>query len=176
VDNFLKEPGALMLTLPVTVWELIASKAIAALGMILLGIITGSVSALIINPDTNDLLANLVPGLRSPGFNGGYSVLYFIFYASMIVQELCLIYTAIIITHMLPRFRFVAGCAIFFIVNNFLEQPVFNFVTPKAVYEGMRVTALTALQISSFCLTALVFAALFFWSAGFLFKRTFNLE
>jgi hypothetical protein len=179
IDNFMKVPGALMLTLPVTVWELVASKAIAAFCMVLASIITGLVSAMIIKPGLKDWFLSFLPGAESQGSPVSVDafIMYFLFIFIMIIQQICLFYAAIIVSHILPRFRFAVGCVIYIVINYYLERPIFGLVNKIDFFlDDMSNTIRSTILLSYTCFAALVFAALFFWASGFLFKRTYNLE
>jgi hypothetical protein len=185
-DNFMKDQGALMFTLPITVWTLLAAKVIAAFCMVLMSTVTVFVSILILIKKSGEwVFSFMTQTINFPVPNSG-EIMIIVFVASaMIVQQICLIYVAITVSHLLPRFRFAAGCGIYLAISSFLEQPVFRFAD-----KSTKIT-LDSYSDSLFGLTfgndfyisqipsgiaALAFAALYFWATGFLLKRTFNLE
>jgi hypothetical protein len=172
-DNFMKDPGALMFTLPVTVWALTASKAIAAFCMVLMSALAVFVSAII-----------FYIGTASWGINITASpieiIVHALVFCFMIFFQICLIYTVITASHILPRFRFAAGCGMYLAIMYILQETVFRFVGGNAVVErGMHIYGngadLSTLPIPT-GIAALVLAALFFWATGFLLKRSYNLE
>ena len=171
-DNFLKNPGSLMFTLPVTSWALTASKAIAALCIILLSIVVISVSGVV--------YAIGLEGWRQILFNisaGPLDIIILAFVGIILIfQQICLVYTAISASHILPRFRFAAGVAMYFAVMYFVEQPVFRFIrlSQREAFTGQYNFSLSF--AIPYGLAGLVFAAIFFLATGFLLKHSFNLE
>jgi len=154
MDNFLKDSGYLMFSLPVTVWALLASKTIAALCMILAGFLCITVSSAIntigtenwkyifsfIQNNPNDIINSAAAGL------------------SMLLQQICLFYTVITISYLLPKFRNIAAVIMYFIIMSII---------------GNIVRAMPLIQTTIF---TFIFAALFFYITGFLLKRSYNLE
>jgi hypothetical protein len=96
----------------------------------------------------------------------------------MIFFQICLIYAVITASHILPRFRFAAGCGMYLAIMYILQETVFRFVGGNAVTErGMHIFGDGAVSsLLPMGLAALVLAALFFWTTGFLLKRSYNLE
>jgi hypothetical protein len=170
-NNFMKDPGALMFTLPVTVWALTASKAIASFCMVLLGALAVAASGIIYVVGTPDWVFNIpAPPIEI--------IVKTLFICIMIFQQICLIYAVITASHILPRFRFAAGCAMYLVIMYFLQETVIRLVQGNAeVGRGMHFFAngdiLTQVPAG---LVALALAALFFWATGFLLKRSYNLE
>ena len=169
ISNFLRNPGSLMFTLPVTSYALTASKAIAALCIALLSIIIVSVSGIIYAIGIESLSSTHFKIELSP-IEG---VVYIIDCIIMILQQVCLIYTAICISHLLPRFRFAAGAILYFAIMYFLEQPVFRFILSST---GSSFLPNSLSQAITFGITGLIFGTLFFFTTGFLLKRRLNLE
>jgi hypothetical protein len=184
-DNFMKDPGALMFTLPVTVWSLTASKAIAAFCMVLMSALAVAASGFIYIVGT----LNWPMNITAPPIETIVNILIF---CIMILQQICLIYAVITASHILPKFRFAAGCAMYLVIMYFLQQTVYRFVGPGAIgfvsgvgfvsrnsivenglqiYGSAAVISLLPMGIATMALTAL-----FFWATGFLLKRSFNLE
>jgi hypothetical protein len=181
-DNFMKDPGALMFTLPVTVWALTASKAIAAFCMVLVSTLAVVASGFLYVVGT----AGWSISIPSPIMD---YIVYALVVCFMILQQICLIYAIITTSYMLPRFRVAAGCAMYLAIMYFLQETVFRLVRGGAIgYGNMRgeyavmergmhtygdVSALSSLPTG---IAALVLAVIFFWATGFLLKRSFNLE
>ncbi|MDR0314245.1 MAG: hypothetical protein LBI14_11700 [Treponema sp.] len=170
-DNFMKDPGALMFTLPVTVWALTASKAIAAFCMILMSALAVAASGFIYVVGTLDWTLNIP---ATPLQIIVYSLVVFI----MIFFQICLIYGVITASHILPRFRFAAGCAAYLVITYFLQETVFRLVSRNSILErGVHLYGdEAALSLIPMGLATLALTALFFWATGFLLKRSFNLE
>jgi hypothetical protein len=180
-ENLLKNPGSLMFTLPVTTWALTASKAIAALCTVIASIIVISVSGTIYAAGMGVLSFSDVSVSGLP-LEMIFAILILVV---MIFQQICLIYAAISASHILPKFRLVAGALIYFIVMNFVEWPVFKLLLSiqKQTYssgfmenEMLTYTPDLLTAVLPYGLAGIVFAALFFWLTGFLLKNTLNLE
>ena len=174
-DNLLKNPGSLMFTLPVTTWALTASKAIAALCTVLMSIIVISVSGIIYAAGMGVLSFADLNISGSP-----LEIMVFIIIAIiMIFQQICLIYATISASHILPKFRFVASVLMYFAIMNFVEVPLFRLILSFQVVDH----SLLDFGFFNFYSTVIpygiagiAFAALFFWTTGFLLKNTLNLE
>ncbi|MDR0639737.1 MAG: hypothetical protein LBG27_12705 [Spirochaetaceae bacterium] len=168
-DNFLKNESYLMLTLPVHAWQLVASKAIAALCTFLLSGIAYTVSllAFALRADSIFQIIRLFT-LQSGGIDylllviGGVTTVVFI------VQQLCLIYAAMIVAQMAPRFRGLAGLGVYLAVMAIVEYPII-----KAV---LSVTESLDLRRTVFLLLTTVFAALYFAAATWLLEHKHNTE
>jgi hypothetical protein len=184
INNFMKDQGSIMFTLPVSIWALLASKAIAALCMVLMSTVTVFVSAFVFNSELRVWMSSMAERINFSASISGEIVLAIFAFIVMIVHQICFLYAVITVSHLLPRFRFIAGCGIYLAVPSFLEQPVFKFIIKNArpSSEANSYTALwfaisdntyTQVYLS---IAALAFAALYFWATGFLLKRTFNLE
>jgi hypothetical protein len=177
IDNFFKAPGALMLTLPVTVWALIASKAIAAFCMVLLSIVSVIISGGIFYLGTENWIRSYIMDINFRGidFNDlAEYILIVLIGVIMVFRQICLIYAVITSSYILPRFRFAAACAMYLIIEYFLVQRLYGFVSnfsAKKLYDAGPLMS----QIPN-CLTTLALAALFFWAAGMLLSRSYNLE
>jgi hypothetical protein len=190
INNFMKDQGALMFTLPVSLWTLVASKVIAALGMVLLSIACVLFSVLLFVNELGEWMTTYMPQMVNlPNPNFGEIIVIIFVVCTNIVHTTCLIYMAITISFLLPRFRFAAGCGIYIALGLFVEQPVYKFAGRNINYifdYNPDATSISELglalgndlylsQIPS-SIVALAFAALYFWATGFLLKRTFNLE
>jgi hypothetical protein len=171
MDNFMKDPGALMFTLPVTAWALTASKAIAAFCMVLMSALAVAASGFIYVVGTPGWSMNIT---ATPLQIIVYPLVAFI----MIFFQICLIYGVITASHILPRFRFAAGCAAYLVITYFLQETVFRVVSRNSILErGIHLYGNeAALSLIPMGLATLILAALFFWATGFMLKRSFNLE
>jgi hypothetical protein len=172
-DNLLRDEAYLTLTLPVPVWTLVASKAIAALCVSLvtaLVVVFFIWAAMAIDNFTQmaEVLRQL-SGLLSQ-LGTGIVVARFFTILIFIVQQLCLIYAILIASRMLPRFGGVAVWGAYLAVLFLVIQPVSQAVY-RTVKQAANVPALLAL-----CLVEAAFAALFFWLSTLLLRRTVNLE
>jgi hypothetical protein len=186
INNFIKDQGAFTFTLPVTIWTLLTAKVIAAFCMTLMSIVAVYFSIFFFSRGMESAIFSIWSDLiRIPVPNSGEIMIIVFVACAMIVHQICLIYMAITVSHLLPRFRFIAGIGIYLAVPSFLEKPVFifanknmslNFVSLqdslyRFAYDNDFYLALIPSGIAS-----LVFIALYFWATGFLLKRTFNLE
>jgi hypothetical protein len=177
IDNFFKAPGALMFTLPVTVWTLVASKAVAAFCMVLLSSVSMIISGVIFYLGTEYTLRNFLIELNMMNFaftdlavNSVIAITAII----MIFQQICLIYAVITSSYILPKFRFVAAFAMYLLIENFLVQRLFSYVSDfSADHLNNAGPFLSRLPT---CFAALALAALFFWAVGLLLNRSYNLE
>jgi hypothetical protein len=173
-DNLLKDEGYLMFTLPVGLWELILSKAIAAFCSVMLSLLALSLSNLIYGLITDfDLTTGLVSQLFQAlhDLNIGYLKRISIILLALVVvfQQLFLIYAAMIVSRIVPRFRGLVGFGVFFAVMILVEFPISTAATTKIVLpDNLELLALALLQAA--------FAALYFWTSHLLLKRHFNME
>ncbi|MDR0759706.1 MAG: hypothetical protein LBF74_06295 [Treponema sp.] len=173
-DNFLKDEGYLMFTLPVPEWALAASKAIAALCTFLLTAIAGVLSLLIFTliADFRNLVESLPWMFRhwTDWNSAGFATLSLgaVIMLVVVFQQLCLIYAAMTVSQLVPRFRGFAGFGAYLAVMSILEQPL-----TKAVL-SLPLTGIPHLLIIA--LTQAAFAALYLWCTSTLLKYTFNLE
>ncbi|MDR1444797.1 MAG: hypothetical protein LBI94_07955 [Treponema sp.] len=166
-DNFLKDEGYLMFTLPVPEWKLAASKAIAALCVFLLTGAAAVLSLLICgfigdSGNMQEALSVLWVRLSATGPDrvifGIATVLVGIF------QQLCLIYASMTASQLVPRFRGLVGFGVYAVVMFVVEEPI-----TRAVF------SLNNSPVVIFFLEA-AFAALYLWCVSWLLKHTFNLE
>ena len=174
IDNFLKSPGALMFTLPVTSWALTASKAIAALCMELMSFLTIIIAALIYARASGEWPVSLgdISFLSYPG----QTILLVLFVILMILQQICLVYAAISASHILPRFRFVAGILLYFAIMYFVERPIFKFMELREGIASNYHFPFAPFQLIPYIIIGIVLTAIFFWTTGFLLKHRLNLE
>jgi hypothetical protein len=186
INNLMKDQGAIMLTLPVSVWTLVASKAIAALCMELMSVASVFISVLFFTKEIEEWMTlYMTQVVNIPVPNSGEIMLIAFIVCVSILKTTCLIYMAIVVSHLLPRFRFAIGCGVYLAVTIFLEQRVFNFAN-KNLNVDVNQYSESAVGIAfgnDFYLTlipvgiaSLAFTALYFLVAGFLLQRTFNLD
>jgi hypothetical protein len=173
-ENFMKDPGALMFTLPVTVWALTASKVIAAVGMVLAGGLSVAASAAILFKGTDNWLLDTIKEVWKSG-ETATKITAAPVGLIMIFQSICLIYLIITVIHMLPKLRFVAGCAIYLAVTGIVEQPIFRLIIRNFGNQNF-LSGTSSLQIAVMGIVSLVFAAVYFWLTGYFLKSRFNLE
>ncbi|MDR0568157.1 MAG: hypothetical protein LBG87_03025 [Spirochaetaceae bacterium] len=157
-ENFFKNPGYLMFTLPVSMHVLIASKAVAAFCSAVASLITGVIATGIAISLSGEGLFESITVNRT-------FVLMSAMLLTLIFQQICLIYSLMTASRILPRFQTPAAVIAYFAVNLFVHEPI-----QKAVSFGGDGVSAAALG------TDIVFAVLYFWLAGFLLKRTLNLE
>jgi hypothetical protein len=186
INNFMKDQGSIMFTLPVTIWTLLASKIIAAFCMVLVSTVTVYISMFIFTKGMRDLMSIIMTDMTNfPVPSVGEIVIIVCVVSAMISQEICRIYLAITVSYLLPRFRFVAGCGIYLALSHFLEQSVSRFAG-KNINVALETYSRSAfrlglnndiyLSLIPFGVAALAFTALYFWATGFILQRTFNLE
>jgi hypothetical protein len=191
INNFMKDSGSLMFTLPVSSWTLIAAKIIAAFCISWISIIAVCVSTFILAKRSLEWVSSfLTQTVNMPIPNSGEIMIIAFILCAMTVAGIGLIYVAITVSYLLPRFRFVVGCAVYIAISSFLEQPIFNI--------AIKNTALSIENLGSYPyanfpfgfafahnfytsliplgVAYLAFAALYFFATGFLLKRTLNLE
>jgi hypothetical protein len=175
-DNFLKDEGYLMLTLPVPAWELAASKAIAALCTFLLTCIEGILSLLIFGfiVDFRSVMEYLPWIFRQfwEGWNGTGSASSLIIWAVIMLvvtfQQMCLIYAAMTVSQIVPRFRGLAGFGAYLAAMIIVEQPITNAI--------LALSSTGVPRLLTIALVEAAFAALYLWCTSWVLKHTFNLE
>jgi hypothetical protein len=167
-DNFMKDSGSLMFSLPVTVWALLTSKVIAALCMILFGFLSIIISTAIHSMGTGIRVESAVWEifLNNIKNDPSKSILYAAAALSGLLEQICLIYMVITISYILPRFRILAAFVMYFFIMFLTEQILFKFM------EENTANPMSLISIIS----SLIFAAIFFFTTGFLLKRSYNLE
>ena len=161
-----------MFTLPVTSWALTASKAIAAICMVVMSILAISVSMLFFVIGS-DGWSNFYNNIEMNPVGG---IIFILVCIIMIFQQICLIYAVISASHILPRFRFAAGAVIYFTVMYLLEQPVFHFLGSFSEHAGSFYYDSSLVYLIPYGIAGLVFGMIFFWATGFLLKYRLNLE
>jgi hypothetical protein len=176
IDNFMKDPGALMFTLPVTVWALTAAKVIAAVCMTLMGTLTIIISGVIHFKGSQDnFIINTIMAIWKTG-DSTTKITMAPVGLIMMFQSTCLIYLAITASHLLPKFRFIAALAMYFAVTGILEQNVFKLVSGNIWWNMEFLPRAAVPNIIGMGVASLCFTALYFGAPGFLLKRKFNLE
>jgi hypothetical protein len=174
-DNLLKNPGSLMFTLPVTTWALTASKAVAALCTVLISTAVVIACTFIFRIRAGEYIDfNLITFISNSPVEIATGI---ILAAIMIFQQICLIYTAVGASHILPRFRLAAGTVLYFAVTLLIERPAIAFAgfLQRRLFGGLTFS-INVVEIIPYGLVLLALAALFFWAAGFILQRTLNLE
>jgi hypothetical protein len=177
-NNFLKDEGYLMFTLPTSPWQLVASKALAALCAFVAACVVTALSVMI--------LCVLNPNLW---FFSGFSTILGFFRAILnvlesvysinmlalaivlppfIVEQLFLIYACMTVSQLAPRFRGLIGFAVYLAIMLLVES-----LKNKLVYDALSVGMLK-LWITA--LVEAVFAAVYFIASVKLLEHTFNLE
>ncbi|GHU01897.1 ABC transporter permease [Spirochaetia bacterium] len=171
-ENLLKDPGFLMFTLPVTAWALTASKVIAALCMTLLSALAGIASMFILGLGSGrQFLVNMDWPWFWETLLTGNNLCAAVILLVLIFQQICLVYALMSASHLLPRFRAFAAFGAYLVVMTLVEQPISRAVTGIALHGFSDFSYLIP-----FGITAVAFAALYFWLTGFLLKHTLNLE
>jgi len=153
-DNFLKDSGSLMFSLPVTEFALLASKTIAAFCMYLLGFLSIIISFIITD------------GIKSLT---GINITFYTAIFSTILNLLCLIYLVTTISYKLPRFRNQAAFVLVFIIM-YIQQLISGIFIGTI---GMLNIYVKPMPTS---ISFLIFAAIYFCITWFLLKRSYNLE
>jgi hypothetical protein len=170
-NNFLKDEGYLMFTLPVPLWQLVASKALAALCAFVVTCVVAALPALIFLFSSDsftmpEFLASLFSVLESE--YGGRILVGAVICLLFIVQQLFLIYACMTASQIAPRFRGLLGFAAYMAVMLLVESPLSALVI-NALPEGTLKLWIRALGMA-------VFAAVYFIASVKLLKHTFNLE
>ncbi|MDR2742323.1 MAG: hypothetical protein LBB98_09255 [Treponema sp.] len=174
-DNLLKDEGYLMFTLPVPEWALVTSKMAAALCTFLLSGVTCVISLIIfaLIADYRQILdllprifGNLVDGwayIALPSL-----ILRIVIALFFTVQQLCLVYTAMTVSHIAPRFRGLAGFGSYLAVMTFVQQPLTQAVNALPLSGAPHLLVLACFEAA--------FAVLYFLAANWLLKHRLNLE
>jgi hypothetical protein len=186
IDNFMKDPGALMFTLPVTVWALAAANVIAAVSMTLMGTLTVVISGAIHFKGADSQFITMIAEMWK-NVDSTTKIIMAPVGFIMMFQSTCLIYLVITASYLIPRFRFVAACAMYFAITGLLEQNVFKAITSllekdafKLAVENMWdmgfISRAAVPHVIAMGIASLAFTALYFGVTGFLLQRKFNLE
>jgi hypothetical protein len=168
-DNFLRDEGYLMFTLPVPEWQLAASKGIAALGTFILTGLVWFLSMLVFAfiSEFNAMMEQvsgwerLLSRVDPPRVIMGIALV-----VVGILQQLFLAYAAMTASLAAPRFRWLAGFGVYLAVMIFVESPISQAVHTLA---GSWLTP-------GMLLLQAAFAALYLWGASWLLKHTVNRE
>jgi hypothetical protein len=164
----LKDEGYLMFTLPVPEWKLTASKGIAALCTLLLTTLTWFFAALIFGLINNfdEVLAQLPDMVNQLSLIGSWRlILGTAITVVVILQQLYLVYAAMTVSQIAPRFRRLAGFGVYLAV--FTGEAHLT----KAVYYLSYPYFLPAILLLETLL-----AALYLWCTSWLLKHTLNME
>jgi hypothetical protein len=171
IDNLLKAPGYLSLTLPVTVWHILAAKAIAAVCAALATVgICLALGAVLFE------LASWTKMELFEGFNLSAGALPWVKNALFVIvtafRQAALIYALITVSRLLPKFR--NFCAV---AGWFLAGAIEHIIESRISIAFGSVPSLSLSHLSFVSIAAqAVFACLYFLAAGFLLKKTFNAE
>jgi hypothetical protein len=186
IDNFMKDPGALMFTLPVTVWALASAKVIAAVSMTLMGTLTIIISGAIHFKGADSQFITMITDMWKTVDSTTKIIMAPVGFI-MMFQSTCLIYLVITASYLLPRFRFVAACAMYFTITGLLEQNVFKAITRLLEQDAFKlavenrwdmgfVSRAVIPHVIGIGIASLCFTALYFGVTGLLLQRKFNLE
>jgi hypothetical protein len=170
-NNFLKDEGYLMFTLPVPLWQLVASKALAALCAFLATCVVAVLPALIFLFLTDSITVpefytTILSALKSE--YGGRILAWAVLFLLLIAQQLFLIYACMTVSQIVPRFRGLIGFTVYLAVMLLVESPLSTLVY-DAPMEAM-------LKLWITVVVEAVFAAIYFIASVKLLKHTFNLE
>jgi hypothetical protein len=163
-ENLLRDPGYLMLTLPTSAPMLIGSKVIAGFCVSLLTVFFGLLSMglmVFLGPweEPGAAFFEYLADNRDVFITGAGCI------PAVILHQLCLIYALMTASRMLPRFRSPAVLIGYFALTGLVEGPIVrNFFS---LTEGISPAVIPV---------HLALGVLYFWLAGFLLKRTLNLE
>ncbi|MDR1257213.1 MAG: hypothetical protein LBJ86_05660, partial [Spirochaetaceae bacterium] len=123
-NNFLKDEGYLMFTLPASPWQLVASKALAALCAFLSACVVIVLSILILCvlnlwffssfSMVPEFFTSILRMLESE--SGGRILAWAVIGLLVIVQQLFLIYACMTVSQLAPRFRGLIGFAVYMAV------------------------------------------------------------
>ena len=171
-DNLLKNEGYLMFTLPVTRRQLLVSKALTALvSLIISGFViilsTLLFGALMDWPYLAERLSELLRRITSEKLITEF-LLVTLVAVIVVFQQICLIYTVLLGSQILPRFRALAALGAYILVM-YAEVQITFAVVPHFPYETYsRLLIQGAIEI--------VFAGLYFWLCNWLLCHTLNME
>jgi hypothetical protein len=173
-DNLLRDGGYLMFTLPVSSWALAAAKVIAAVCVLAVSALAGAAAFLALSAGSESAALPRMAEFLKEGMGRlgpAFIALECAVILTVLVQQICLIYTVMTASQVLPRFRTPAAFIAYIAAVSLAVQPVITrvIILFQAPDDSLSFLAL-------FGLTSLGFAALFFWSAGFCLKHTLNLE
>lgn len=171
-DNLLKNEGYLMFTLPVTRWQLLVSKALTALvSLIISGFMlilsTLLLGALIDWPYLLEQLSELLQRITSEKLITEFLLVALIALIA-VFQQICLTYTVLLGSQILPRFRALAALGAY-ILMIYIEVQIDFAIIPHFPHE-------TYSRLLGQGAIAIVFAGLYFWLCNWLLHRTLNLE
>jgi hypothetical protein len=177
-NNFLKDEGCLMFTLPVSPWQLVASKALAAFCAFMSDCVVTALSVMILcvlNPNIwffsgfSTILGFFRAILNVLGSVYSINMLALaIVLPPFIVEQLFLIYACMTVSQLAPRFRGLIGFAVYLAVMLLAES-----LKKKLVYDALSVGMLK-LWITA--IVEAVFAAVYFIASVKLLEHTLNLE
>ncbi|MDR1400255.1 MAG: hypothetical protein LBJ41_10065 [Treponema sp.] len=164
-DNLLKNEAYLMLTLPVTRWELLVSKALTAFVSLIISVLALILSVLLFSvlSDWPRLVDELSGLLRRINYLEHIPrlLLQVLVMLIIIFQQVCLIYTVLLVSQILSRFRVLAALGAYILVMYIQVRISLGITSQVPLGEG-------AIE--------LVFAGLYFWLSGWLLHHTLNIE
>jgi hypothetical protein len=180
--SLLSNEAYLTLTLPVSSQKILFSKVSAAMLVFCLstvavliagGIYVLALSKLEIGDAWGELsvtLNNFKDTLFERNISPLHIVLYTIMSFSFILEQICLLYTVLTASHMLPKFRGPFSFLLWVIVSSFIISPIHSLIT-KLMNDASQKTA----QLLSSIGTELVLAVIFFLLCDWLLVKTVNL-
>jgi hypothetical protein len=171
-NNFLKDEGYLMFTLPVSPWQLVASKALAAFCAFVAACVVTALSNMIFwsvsgFSTVSEFFTSILWLIK---LEYGDEILAWVapLFLLITVQQLFLIYACITVSQIAPRFRGLIGFAVYLAVLLLVEAPL-NTRVSNALADGM-------LTLWIMAVIQAVFAAVYFIASVKLLEHTFNME
>ena len=171
-DNLLKNEAYLMLTLPVTRWELLGAKALTAFVSLIISGVVLVLAMILFNTlvhwpymldELSELLQDTIYSIQMPE-----GLLIVLIALTTVFQQVCLIYTVLLASQILPRFRALAAIGAY-ILAGYVQMQITLGITLQVPHEAY---SLPMVQGA----IGIVFAGLYFWLSGWLLHHTLNLE
>ncbi|MDR1326369.1 MAG: hypothetical protein LBK00_10080 [Treponema sp.] len=172
-DNLLKDEGYLMFTLPVTRWQLLVSKALTALVSLIISGLALILSVLLFEvvsgpqPHFVEELSEFLQRITDQNHITMY-LLNALVVLIVVFQQICLIYTVLLGSQILPRFRVLAALGVYILVM-YVESRIILAVVPYFPQT-------TYAPLLGQGAISIVFAGLYFWLCGWLLHHTLNME
>ncbi|MDR2418617.1 MAG: hypothetical protein LBD79_06145 [Treponema sp.] len=170
-DNLLKNEGYLMFTLPVTKWQLLASKALTALVSLIISGLTFILSAMLLDgPQIVETLSELLQEIQEILYKDHIATLLFAVLVALITtfQQICLIYAVLLGSQILPRFRVLAALGVYILLM-YVQVRITIAIIPRLPQETY------SLLLGQGAI-GIVFAGLYFWLCGWFLHHTLNIE
>lgn len=181
--NLLGDEGYLMFTLPVTVSQHIASKALVALVMCILSGITTLLSVFILNPHIEDF--NIVFFLDD-GTNFLHVLEFFFLCMLCIICAILFAYFCISLGHLAKKHRIAMAIVWYFVLSNaaqiimaiFLSSPLADmfFEGLGNIVNPLPPTVQVHLMLLSFCAIVAAAGAALFFGIRYILTNRLNLE